>query len=38
MCFGDTKGFFNGIFIEVIKNCINVLAIEETIDHLLLCP
>jgi hypothetical protein len=38
MCFSDTKGFLHGIFIEIIENCINVLAIENAIDHLLLSP
>ena len=38
MCFSDFERFFNGIFIEVIENCINALAIEAAIDHLLLGP
>jgi hypothetical protein len=38
MSFNDAQRFFYCVLIEIIQNCINVLAIEGAIDHLLLSP
>jgi hypothetical protein len=34
----DPKHLFNGVFIEVIENCIDIFTIKATLDHLLLSP
>jgi hypothetical protein len=38
MRFNDSQRFFYCVFVEIIENSINVLAIESSIDHLFLSP